>query len=278
MRMRDHKTLTHFMNKAKVGPTHLVIPDAHAKYGQDMRRFHWLGRIIVAELPDTIVCLGDLADMPSLSSYDKGTRGFEGRRYWKDVEAAHTALEIINSYIVKYNKDRNYKKYNPRMVMLYGNHENRIVRATNSSSELDGTIGLGDLQYEEFGWETVPFLEEIDIDGVAYSHYFVSGVMARPIGGEHPATMLLNKRHKSCTAGHLHLADWSQRTVVGGQHIMGCLAGCYLEDEEEYVPASVNQMWWKGLVIKRNVVDGVYDPQFLSLNTIKRMFGVAEGE
>jgi hypothetical protein len=272
------KSLAQMMSKTKVGPTHLVIPDPHAKYGQDMRRFDWLAQIILAEKPDVIICLGDLGDMPSLSSYDRGTKGFEGRRYWKDIEAVHDALARIKGPIDAYNATCKTKKYDPRWVMLYGNHENRIKRATNADSMLDGTISVEDLKYEEFGWETVPFLDEIDIDGVAYSHYFVSGVMARPIGGEHPATMLLNKRHKSCTAGHLHLADWSQRTVVGGQHIMGCLAGCYLEDEEDYVPTSVNQMWWKGLVIKRNVVDGVYDPQFLSLNTIKRMFGVKEGE
>lgn len=260
------------------GPTHLVIPDAHAKPNQDMRRFDWLGQIIVDTLPDVIICIGDLGDMPSLSSYDRGTKGFEGRRYHLDCEAVHEAQRRIMAPIAEYNAKRKYKKYNPRFVMIIGNHENRINRAINADQILDGTISVADLKYEEFGWEVHDFLEEVEIDGVTYSHYFVSGVMARPIGGEHPATMLLNKRHKSCTAGHLHLADWSQRTTAGGKHIMGMLCGCYLEDDEEYVPVSVNQMWWKGLVIKRNVKDGMYDPQFLSLNTIKRMFGIKEGE
>lgn len=264
--------------KKGVGPKHLVIPDAHAKYGQNLRRFDWLGQIIVDELPDVIICIGDLADMESLSSYDRGTKGFEGRRYYKDLEAAHEAQRRIMAPIAKYNAKRKYKKYNPRFVMTLGNHENRINRAINADQILDGTISVDDLKYKEFGWEVHDFLDEVVIDGVTYSHYFVSGVMARPIGGEHPATMLLNKRHRSCTAGHLHLADWSQRTEAGGKHIMGLLCGCYLEDDEEYVPKSVNEMWWKGLVIKRNVKDGMYDPQFLSLNTIKRRFGIKEGE
>jgi hypothetical protein len=259
----------------------LVIPDAHAKPGQDLRRFKWLGELIMEIRPDKIICIGDFADMHSLSSYDRGTRGFEGRRYNRDCAAAHEAMSLVMAPMLAYNaKQRRIKgkQYKPELHLCLGNHENRINRATNAQPELHGTLSVSDLGYEGFGWTVHDFLKEVPIDGVSYSHYFVSGVMARPIGGEHPATMLLNKRHKSCTAGHLHLADWSQRTEAGGGHIMGCLCGCYLEEDEEYVPKSVNQMWWKGLVIKRNVVNGVYDPQFLSLNSIKRKFGVNEGE
>jgi hypothetical protein len=99
----------------------------------------------------------------------------------------------------------------------------------------------------------------------------VSGVMDRAISGEHPATMLLNKQHMSCTAGHSHLADWSVRRQ-GNEHIMGCVAGCYFEQKMGYVSDNVNDMYWRGLVVKRNVHQGQYDPQFLSLNTIKHQY------
>jgi hypothetical protein len=185
-------------------------------------------------------------------------------------------LDNLNA---RYRANRK-KQYHPRFVMCLGNHENRINRVINADAVLDGTISMADLHYEDYGWEVHKFLDEVLIDGVSYSHFFVSGVMARPIGGENPATMLLNKRHKSCTAGHLHLADWSVRTEAGGKHIMGMLVGCYVEDDEEYVPKSVNQMWWKGVVIKRNVIDGIYDPEFLSMFSIKRLaahYGWPEG-
>ena len=258
-----------------MGPTHLVIPDAHVEHGQDLRRFDWLGQIIMDERPDTVICLGDFADMPSLCSYDKGQRKYEGRRYALDVQATHDAMERMFAPIQKHNAMQakaHHTRYKPRFVMLYGNHENRIERATQLEPMLADTIGLSDLRYEEYGWETHPFLTEVEIDGVTYSHYFVSGVMARPIGGEHPAASLIAKQHRSCTAGHLHLADWCQRRQVGGKHIMGLLAGCYFEHESDFVPHSVNSMYWRGLVIKRNVVDGCYDPQFLSLNTIKKRY------
>lgn len=258
-----------------MGRTHLVIPDAHSKPDIDNRRFDWLGQIIVDLKPDVIVCLGDFADMESLSSYDKGTRGYEGKRYKKDIEAAREAMDRTLAPLRKLNSGREKnkaKKYRPEMHFTFGNHEHRIERATNYDPMLDGTIGLEDFGFEHDGWKTYPFLCECEVDGVTYSHYAVSGVMARPIAGEHPATMLLNKQHKSFTVGHSHLADFSQRRVAGGRHIMGCVAGCYFEHHEEYVPPSVNHMWWRGVVIKRNVVNGCYDPHFYSMNTIKKEY------
>ena len=66
----------------------LVIPDAHAHPNYDNERFSWAGNLIAEEKPDTIICLGDLADFPSLSGWDKGTASFQGRRYKADCDAA----------------------------------------------------------------------------------------------------------------------------------------------------------------------------------------------
>ena len=74
----------------------LVIPDCHAAPEYDNDRFTALGKFIVDEQPDIIVCLGDFGDMPSLSSYDKGTKGFEGRRFKKDVESVGKAGDFVN--------------------------------------------------------------------------------------------------------------------------------------------------------------------------------------
>ena len=267
--------------KTKLGPTHLVIGDVHVEPGQDFRRLDWLGQIIVDDKPDVIICMGDFGDMPSLCSYDRGKKGFEGRRYRKDIESVHAAMERLLAPLREYNakqKREHRKQYIPRMIMIMGNHEHRVDKAPEFDAILEGTISTADLKYKEFGWEVIPFLEEVEIDGVTYMHYFPSGVMARPIGGEHPATMLLNKQHKSCTAGHLHLADWATRRAAGGTHIMGCMAGCYFEHDLEYQPASVNRMFWRGVIFKHNVVDGAYDIHMLSLNTIKRRFGINKGE
>jgi len=58
----------------------LVIPDTQVKDGVDTNHLAWCGQYLVEKRPDTIVCLGDFWDFPSLSFYDKGTLAFEGRR------------------------------------------------------------------------------------------------------------------------------------------------------------------------------------------------------
>jgi len=260
---------------SKLGRSHLVIGDAHVKPAQNLRRFNWLGLEIAEKQPEVIVIIGDWADMPSLCSYDKGKRSFEGRRYAQDIESANLALDITFHHIDKLNKRLRAckrKLYKPEIHITLGNHENRINRATEDDPALDGILSTDHLLFDDYNIKVHPFLDEVEIDGVSYSHYFVSGVMARPIGGEHPATMLLNKQHRSCTAGHSHLADWSQRRQAGGQHIMGCVLGCYFEHDETYVPPSVSSMWWRGLVYKTNVFKGCYDPHFISMNTLKHKY------
>ncbi len=253
--------------------THLIIPDAHAKPGVDNDRFYWLGQLIVDKKPDVIVCIGDFADMESLSSYDKGKRSFEGRRYKKDVESVIEAQKILFEPIIEYNETIGREKgvYKPRLVMCLGNHENRINRVTNDSPELDGILSISDLQYEKFGWEVYGFLDRVIIDGIAYSHYFGSGVMNRPIGGEHSAANLIKKQFMSCTAGHSHIRDFSERTRADGKKIVGLVCGCYFDHDEEYA-SNANALWWRGIVIKNHVDDGEYEPEFINIKTLREMY------
>ena len=79
----------------------LVIGDPHAHPDYDNKRFTDLGRFIVKSRPDIVVCIGDMADMPSLSMYDKGTKGFEGKRYKKAVAAVIDAQEKMFAPIRK---------------------------------------------------------------------------------------------------------------------------------------------------------------------------------
>jgi len=53
-------------------PSHLIIPDVQAKPGLDFTYLRAIGNYIAKKQPDVIINIGDFADMPSLSSYDKG--------------------------------------------------------------------------------------------------------------------------------------------------------------------------------------------------------------
>lgn len=155
--------------------------------------------------------------------------------------------------------------------MIAGNHDYaRIERLQNDHSELEGVVSKDDLKYEEFGWDVYDFMEPAFIDGVCYSHYFASGVMGRAIGGENPATALLNKKHTSCTQGHMHTRDFSERTLPCGRKIMGLVAGCYLDvDQEEDYAGEANKLWWRGVIMCHDVQDGQYEPEFISMKMIR---------
>jgi hypothetical protein len=127
---------------------HLVIPDVQVKPGHDTAFLTRIGQYAVDKKPDVLVCIGDFADMPSLSSYDVGKKSFEGRRYRADIEATRLAMEALVQPIVEYNeraKKQHRERYSPRMVLTLGNHEDRITRVVESDPKLDGTISLADL-------------------------------------------------------------------------------------------------------------------------------------
>lgn len=244
----------------------LVIPDCHAKPGVSNRRFAWLNEYLQDETPDVVVCLGDLADMPSLSSYDGSTLTgnsrkkacFEGRTVAKDLDTANTAIQIL-----QYN-------LGCRLVFLMGNHEDRINRATSLNPELRGTIPNLDLRK----WDTIPFLQPHTIGGIAFAHYFVTGVMGKPVGGEYPAANLLKKQYRSCVMGHSHVWDTAIRT--GSRKLFGLVAGCYLDpnQKEEYAgPAQA--LWTSGVTLLRDVSNGF--PQggweFISIQRLQKSYG-----
>lgn len=155
----------------------MVIPDVQAKPGVDFSYLRRIGMYALEKRPDRLVCGGDFSDMPSLSSYDKGKKSFEGRRYKRDVESAQYAMHALLGPIREYNEAHPKRTYTPEMDLVLGNHENRTNRAVEDDAKLDGVLSIKDLGYEEFGWRVHNFLEVIVIEGVAFSHYFTSGVM-----------------------------------------------------------------------------------------------------
>src|SRR5437868_3592556 len=58
--------------EATAGKRIMVLPDVQAKPGVDFSFLSRIGQYALDKRPEVIVCIGDFADMPSLSSYDKG--------------------------------------------------------------------------------------------------------------------------------------------------------------------------------------------------------------
>ena len=240
--------------------THLIIPDSHAHPNFSNARYSWLGHLINDIKPDVVIDIGDWFDMSSLCSYDRGKKSFEGRSYQADINAGVEAQDRLYSIVKK------SKKKLPRFVRTLGNHENRVSRAIEQDRILDGTIGTSDFQSKEYKWEEYPFLEPVEIDGIQYAHYFVTGVSGRPIGGEHPAYSLLTKRFRSSTCGHVHTFDYCIRASGTGK-LHGCVVGVYQDYWADYA-GQANDIWNPGVVVKREVENGAYDLEHISLKRI----------
>lgn len=262
-------------------PIHVVIPDSQVRPGVDITYLRWIGRYIVdhfAGRPNVkIVHLGDFADMPSLSSYDKGTAKMQGRTYQADIDAANRGWVMLNAPLVTYNRMQARKKAKqwwPERHILLGNHEDRITRALNYNPELQGMLTLDLLNYERSGWTVHPFLEPLFLDGVAYSHYFPNPMTGKPIGGM-IETMLKTIGH-SFTQGHVQTFKAGQLdrmdplTGKPTRH-RGLVAGaCYLHDEEYKTPQG--NAHWRGILVKHAVQRGNYNLMEVDLDYLCRRY------
>lgn len=253
--------------------THIVIPDTQVKPGVPTEHLSWIGQYIVDHLagrPNVkIIHLGDHADMPSLSSYDKGRKAMEGRRYIADIAAANAGFDLLCDPLAAYNANRAPKdQWWPERHFLLGNHEDRISRACEADAQLDGILSLDQLNYAAHGWMVHPFLKPVDIDGVTYAHYFINRMSGRPLTGA--ALGRLKTLGHSFTMGHQQTLDYALRFVQGrSQH--GLIAGaCYLHDED-YMGFQGNAHW-RGLVVCNEVRGGSYDPMMVSLNYLSRRY------
>lgn len=250
---------------------HFILPDVQAKPDQDFEFLTHTGKYCAEKEPDVIVCLGDFADMPSLSSYDKGKKSFEGRRYTKDIEAAREAMDcFLKPILSKMNRQKKNKKkqWKPRFVMVLGNHEERIMRAVNNQPELAGLISYDDLPYDR--WEVYDFLEPVFIDGICYSHYMANPMTGKPYGGS--AMSILKNVGVSYVVGHKQCLDVATRTLVDGEQQWGMICGAAYPHEEDYKGYQGNKHW-RGIIYLHEVAQGNISPMYVTLDYLRRKYG-----
>jgi hypothetical protein len=95
--------------------------------------------------------------------------------------------------------------------------------------------------------------------------------MGRAIGGERPAYTLLTKQFASCTQGHSHLLDYCRRVDPNGNSILGLTVGCFFDYHADWAGPS-NKFYWRGVIICRNVENGDYDLECISMKRLKDVY------
>ena len=255
--------------------TCIVWTCAHADPSVPNERFDWLSKLIQDIKPDYTIDLGDGADMRSLNAYDsaKNPQAIVSQSYQRDIEAYNESQDRL------WAPFRLSKKKRPYRIGLVGNHEQRIHKAISLDPRLEGSkygISFSHLQTDYWFEDYHDYVHSAPAiatyDGVSYAHYFGSGNYGAAMSGIHHAYGLLQKRNSSATCGHSHKRSIYFKDGSFPNPVIGLVAGCFKGAEESWAGQS-NKEWWKGVVIKRELSNGYYEPEFVSLAQLKKAYG-----
>ncbi len=251
----------------------LVIPDTQIKPGIDTKFIINIGKYMVDKRPDVVVMAGDWFDFPSLSSYDKGKKSFEGRRLIEDLKAGHDAMELLFEPLKKLQQQqKRFKKkiYQPRLVFTMGNHCDRFDRLANDMPELSGFVGTETLNLEQYGWEVYPFLKPVEIDGIFFVHYLSNPFTGKPYAGT--AMSQLKTVGRSFVVGHKQCLDMAMHPRLDGKIQIGIICGAAYPHNELYKGYQGNTHW-RGVIMLNEVSDGFASPCPVSLTHLENKYG-----
>ena len=236
----------------------LVIPDTQVRPGVNTDHLAALGNYIAEKRPDHIVHLGDHFDLPSLSTYNlEGQR--EGQRYKHDIDVARFAMERLTAPFLT------IPKYRPKMHFLMGNHEDRIRRTVETTPTLKGFMSNDDMRLTEYGWRVHDFNQVVRIGGVEFSHFFISGVMGRPVSS---AAALLKERQGSAIMGHVQSFQYA---VHPRTQKFAMFAGVFYTHQENYLGPQGNTC--RPMVhMLHEVRDGLADAMQVSADYLLRQY------
>ena len=253
--------------------TAIVLSCAHADPSADNKRFDWLGRLIYDINPNYIVDLGDGADMRSLNTYDTTRpQAIVTQNYEKDIDVYNEAMDRMRIP----SKARKYKR--PAWFGFEGNHEHRIKKAIQQDPRLEGSrlgVSFSHLQtdhwFEEYHeyHNSAPAL--FDYDGVIYGHYVSSGNFGTAMSTKHHGYSLVEKLASSATVGHTHKFIYFFKGDARPSPLHGLVVGCYKGKEEAWA-GQANQEWRRGVVIKREISQGDYDLEWVSMARLEKEY------
>ena len=247
---------------------------AHADPEASADRFSWLGDLIEEVKPDYCVDLGDGADMRSLNSYDtRYPQAIVSQSYQGDIDSYNESQDRL------WGRYRISKKKRPYRFGLCGNHEERIVKAISLDPRLEGDrfgISFNHLQTDHWFDEYYPYENNgpavLTVDGISYAHYFSAGNFGKAMSGQHHAYSLVQNRHSSSICGHSHKRGVYFKDEAFPCPSIGMVVGCYKGREESWA-GQAQLGWWKGVVIMREVENGNFNPQFISLSALEKEYG-----
>ncbi len=259
------RSLERRVERTSEGPRkHIVIPDSHAHPDVPRDYYYTLGKFIQEHEPEVVVDIGDWWDMDSLNPYDKNRRCYSEGAYTRDIEAGIEAQELFKEGL---------GGYKPKLqARTLGNHENRITKVSELEPLFSSLVHTGNLESAKYGWEQIPFLKSIVIDGVSYRHYWESPGTGKAIGGVLAARNFITKKHISTVVGHGHKLLYYEEADGNGRKLCALQVGCYFPQHAAYARDD-NEQWRRGVPILNDVHNGEFSIEWWDFDRIQRRYG-----
>ena len=230
---------------------HVFIPDTQITPGSDIQHIIAAGNYINDKKPDVVIIGGDWWDMPSLCSYDKpGSKGWEAKDVQEDYDAGCLGMDRFLTAV----RGRGKNIHTPRIIMLEGNHENRIHRAAEDphNSKFRSFLGTQVFELDKYSLsiEYNSFLEIVNVDGIMYSHYFLNpdSLYTNAIGGT--IENKLRKLGHSFTMGHQQHKQTGAIYTATGERRVGLVCGRFYQEDLDYLGPQKNKQSWSGIFMK----------------------------
>ena len=207
--------------------------------------------------PDEVIIGGDWWDFPSLNSHsEKGSAELENTRYQEELDAGNEAFEMFCKPIDAEQKRiarRKQKRWNLGKRFLRGNHEDRADRVARNDPKWQGVIGSHNCQTRDF--TVYPCVENLDVDGIAYGHFFQSTNSYSAIGGS--IQSMLSRIGRTFCMGHVQGFAYGAVPYPGNLRRHGLVAGSFYQHCEGYRgPQGKDE--WRGIVVMNEVRNGDY--------------------
>lgn len=244
---------------------HFIIPDTQVKPGVPLDHLRWIGQAIQDYKPDVLVHLGDHWDMSSVSRHSNpGSLDKEGQRIQADIESGNKALQLLEDSMGGFKPKKK--------ILLRGNHEQRLATFTANNPALEGVVGYHLFNDRALGWDVVDYFRgsprAVEVDGIAYAHYFANPNSGQPIGGT--IQNRLSKIGSSFVQGHQQGLLQGNVQYATGLIRHGIVAGsAYLHDEDYKGMANAH---WRGVVVLNEVEKGQFCEMPLTLDYLCRKY------
>lgn len=205
----------------------LFIPDVHVPF-EDARAWDLMMDVARAVRPETIVVLGDFADMWAVSAHDKSPTRRENLE--SEMKAVATRLDELDALGAK------------RRLYCEGNHEERLTRyMTQRAPDVFEYVQYRKIQrLDERGWQWVPYREHAKIGKVFVTHDLGEA-------GMYAAARARGTMGGNVIIGHVHrMSVHYASTAEGTGHVSASFGWLGDSSKATYMPAAKRAAWQLG--------------------------------